>query len=174
LEGWIERFPHPARVALLERCRALLDERNAERHYRDALAHAHALNAFERARTELLYGEWLRRERRRIEARTHLRTAFASFDQLRAAPWAERCRAELRASGETARRRDAAARDQLTPQELQIALFAADGRTNPEIAAQLFLSPRTIDYHLRKVFAKLDITSRSELSGMELRSAVTV
>ncbi len=157
-QAWIERFPNPARLALLERCRAMLDDDgDAEAHYRRALDRSAALNPFDQARTELLYGEWLRRGRRRLEARPQLRNAIAAFERLGAAPWTNRARNELRASGETTRRRDASTRDQLTPRELQIAILAADGRTNPDIAAQLFLSPRTIDYHLRKVFAKLDI-----------------
>ena len=88
------------------------------------------------------------------------------------APWAARARTELRASGETARKRDPSTRDQLTPQELQIARLVSTGKTNPEVAAQLFLSPRTIDYHLRKVFAKLEITSRAELARSDLGEPV--
>jgi len=167
-----ERFPHPARRALLARCRALIDESGAERHYHDCLGLAGALSPFDRARTELLYGEWLRRNRRRIDARVHLRSALDDFDRLGVTPWAERARAELRASGETARRRDPSTRDQLTPQELHIAGLAAGGLTNPEIGAQLFLSPRTIDYHLRKVFTKLGISSRAELGGVDLGERV--
>ena len=171
-ESWVERFPHPARRALLARCRALIDESGAERHYHDCLGLAGALSPFDRARTELLYGEWLRRNRRRIDARVHLRSALDDFDRLGVTPWAERARAELRASGETARRRDPSTRDQLTPQELHIAGLAAGGLTNPEIGAQLFLSPRTIDYHLRKVFTKLGISSRAELGGVDLGERV--
>jgi DNA-binding CsgD family transcriptional regulator len=170
-ESWVERFPHPTRRALLERCRALIDESNAERHYADALS-VDGIAPFDRARTELLYGEWLRRNRRRIDARVRLRSAFDAFEQLGVTPWANRARAELRASGETARRRDPSTRDQLTPQELHIAALAARGLTNPEIGAQLFLSPRTIDYHLRKVFAKLGITSRAELASADLGEPV--
>jgi DNA-binding CsgD family transcriptional regulator len=170
-ESWVERFPHPTRLALLARCRALIDESGAERHYTDALS-LDALPPFDRARTELLYGEWLRRGRRRIDARVRLRSALETFEQLGVTPWAGRARAELRASGETARRRDPATRDQLTPQELRIAGLAAAGLTNPEIGAQLFLSPRTIDYHLRKVFAKLGISSRAELAFVDLGEPV--
>jgi DNA-binding NarL/FixJ family response regulator len=90
------------------------------------------------------------------------------FERLGANPWAERARAELRASGETARKRDPSTVDQLTPQELQIAGFVAEGLTNKEIAAQLFLSPRTIDSHLRNVFQKLNISSRTQLARMPL------
>jgi ATP/maltotriose-dependent transcriptional regulator MalT len=170
-ESWVERFPHPARRALLARCRALIDDADAERHYTDGL-NLNALPPFDRARTELLFGEWLRRNRRRIDARIHLRSALDAFEQLGVAPWAHRARSELRASGETARRRDPSTRDQLTPQELHIAGLAAGGLTNPEIGAQLFLSPRTIDYHLRKVFAKLGISSRAELTRVDLGQAV--
>jgi len=117
----------------------------------------------QRARTELLYGEWLRRERRRTDARIHLRAALEAFRSLGAAAWTERAEAELRATGETARRRDPSAVEQLTPQEFQIAGLVTEGLANKEIAARLFLSPRTVDYHLRNVFTKLGITSRTEL-----------
>jgi DNA-binding CsgD family transcriptional regulator len=166
--AWVERFPNPARLALLARCRALVEESDAARHYAQAIELSGALAPFDRARTELLYGEWLRRERRRIDARPHLRTALELFERLAVPPWAERARSELRASGETARKRDPSTRDQLTPREMQIAGLAAEGMTNPEIGAQLFLSPRTIDYHLRKVFAKLEIASRRDLARINL------
>jgi DNA-binding NarL/FixJ family response regulator len=120
------------------------------------------------ARTELLYGEWLRRERRRQDARVHLRAALEAFRGLGMRLFAERAEAELRATGETARKRDPSTLDDLTPQELQIARLVAQGQTNKEIAAQLFLSPRTIDYHLRKVFSKLEIASRAELADLDL------
>ena len=166
--AWVESFPNPARRALLARCRALVDEADAEHQFAEAIGLVDALAPFDRARTQLLYGEWLRRERRRTDARPHLRAALETFEQLRVSPWAERARSELRASGETARRRDASTRDQLTPQELRVADLAAGGLTNAEIGAQLFLSPRTIDYHLRKVFSKLEIASRGDLAGIEL------
>ena len=169
---WVERFPSPARRALLARCQALADPGDAEHRFADAIGLLDALTPFDRARTQLLYGEWLRRERRRTDARTHLRAALETFEQLRVSPWAERARSELRASGETTRRRDASTRDQLTPQELRIADLAAEGLTNAEIGAQLFLSPRTIDYHLRKVFTKLDIASRTDLARMQLSQTV--
>ena len=170
---WVERFPNPTRRALLARCQALADEADAEHRFAEAIGLLDALAPFDRARTQLLYGEWLRRERRRTDARAHLRAALETFEQLRVSPWAERARSELRASGETARRRDASTRDQLTPQELRIADLAAGGLTNAEIGAQLFLSPRTIDYHLRKVFAKLEIASRADLAGIELGEAAS-
>jgi ATP/maltotriose-dependent transcriptional regulator MalT len=155
--------PTEARRALLARCEALLATRDPEDAFGEAITRAAALPPLQRARTELLYGEWLRRERRRTDARAHLRTALEAFQRLGAVPWAQRAEAELRATGETARKRDTSAAEQLTPQELQIAGLVTDGLTNREIAAQLFLSPRTIDYHLHKVFTKLGIGSRTEL-----------
>jgi DNA-binding CsgD family transcriptional regulator len=124
------------------------------------------------ARIHLLYGEHLRRERRRIDSRTQLRAALEAFEQLGAEPWAERARTELRASGETARKRDPSTLSQLTPQELQIARFVGEGLSNKEIAAQLFLSPRTVESHLRKVFSKLSITSRTQLARFTLEDEV--
>jgi ATP/maltotriose-dependent transcriptional regulator MalT len=172
-QEWVGRFPTPARRALLARCEALADESDPEQHFVRSIELAEALPPLERARNELLYGESLRRERRRVEARPHLRAALELFQQIGVSPWEERARAELRASGETARRRDPSTRDQLTPQELQIAHLVADGMTNREIGAQLFLSPRTIDYHLRKVFAKLQIASRSDLGRIDLGEHVS-
>jgi len=163
LRGWAAVAPTSARLGLLARCEALTGARDADEAFGEAIAAAAALPPLQRARTELLYGEWLRRERRRTDARGHLRTALEMFRTMGAAPWAERAEAELRATGETARKRDVSAVEQLTPQELQIAGLVAGGLTNKEIAAQLFLSPRTVDYHLRKVFTKLGIASRSEL-----------
>jgi DNA-binding CsgD family transcriptional regulator len=163
LRSWAATAPTPARLALLARCEALTGARDADAAFAEATAAAPTLPPLQRARTELLYGEWLRRERRRTEARVHLRSALELFRTLGALPWAERAEAELRATGETVRRRDVTAAEQLTPQELQIAGLVTAGMTNKQIAAQLFLSPRTVDYHLRKVFTKLGITSRTEL-----------
>jgi DNA-binding CsgD family transcriptional regulator len=152
-------------VALAQRCRALLSAgAQAEAAFRASLElHGHGGNPFDRARTELLFGEFLRRERRRGDARGELRAALDGFERLRAEPWSERTRTELRATGETARKRDPSTIDALTAQELQIARLVAEGHANKEVAAQLFLSPRTVEYHLRKVFAKLGISSRAEL-----------
>ena len=124
---------------------------------------ASSIGPLERARTELLWGESLRRRRHRSAARAHLRLALEAFDQLGAHPWAAIARTELRATGETARARVPEALDRLTPQELQVARFVAEGATNREVAARMFISPRTVDHHLRNVFAKLGITSRAEL-----------
>ena len=126
--------------------------------------HESTPDTFERARSELAYGERLRRARRRGDAREHLRAAFAAFHQLGAEPWAERARLELAATGETARRRDASTLDQLTPRELQIALDLASGLTTREAAAKLYLSPKTVEYHLRSVYRKLGIASRAQLT----------
>jgi DNA-binding CsgD family transcriptional regulator len=160
---WVLAAQTVARRSLLARCEALAESRPPDEAFAEAVELAGALPSFERARTELLYGEWLRRQRRRIEARPHLRLALRQFEALGVTPWAARAEAELRASGETARKRDPSTLDQLTPRERTIAELAASGLTNPEIGAQLFLSPRTVEYHLGKVFSKLGIASRSEL-----------
>jgi DNA-binding CsgD family transcriptional regulator len=144
------------------RCRALVNDDEAG--YRESierLGRTHA--ALELARSQLLYGEWLRRENRRADARECLRSAYASFSQMGAEAFAERARRELLATGETARRRSEDVRDSLTPQELQVATLARDGHTNPEIGAQLFISPRTVEYHLSKVFVKLGVKKRRDL-----------
>jgi DNA-binding CsgD family transcriptional regulator len=153
--------------------RALLadDEEESNRLFQAALdLHAQAARPFDRARTELAFGEFLRRARRARDAREHLRAALDGFEVLGAELWAERARVELRASGQTARRRVADTRDQLTEQELQIAHFVAQGLSNREVAAQLFLSPRTIAAHLRNIFRKLGISSRTELARLHLES----
>jgi DNA-binding CsgD family transcriptional regulator len=116
------------------------------------------------ARAQLLYGEWLRRENRRVDARAQLRTAHELFVKIGMEAFAERARGELLATGERVRTRTAETRDGLTPQELQIARLARDGLSNPEIGARLFLSPRTVEWHLRKVFSKLGVRSRHELA----------
>jgi DNA-binding CsgD family transcriptional regulator len=119
-----------------------------------------------RSRTQLAFGEWLRRHRRALDSRDHLRTARDMFDALGAIPWSERARRELRATGEASRHRDPDARDQLTPHELQIAQLAAEGLTNREIGQRLYLSHRTVSSHLHRIFPKLGVASRSELRMM--------
>jgi DNA-binding CsgD family transcriptional regulator len=146
--------------------RALLsDGPDAERLYSEAVDRlARTRGVVHVARARLLYGEWLRRENRRVDAREQLRAAHEIFSDIGAEGFAERSRSELQATGETARKRTEDARAVLTPQEAHIARLAKDGLSNPEIGAQLFISPRTVQYHLRKVFQKLDITSRNQLS----------
>jgi DNA-binding CsgD family transcriptional regulator len=122
------------------------------------------VDTFETARTRLAYGERLRRARNRVLAREQLRAALDTFEHLGAGPWADRASAELAATGETRRRRDPSTIDELTPQELQISLALAGGRTTRETAAALFLSPKTVEYHLRHVYQKLGIHSRDELA----------
>jgi DNA-binding CsgD family transcriptional regulator len=145
----------------------LSDGKAAESRYREAIERLGRTRiAVHLARAHLVYGEWLRRENRRIDAREHLRTAYDMFSRTGAEAFAERARRELMATGETARRRTVDTRDALTPQEGQIARLARDGLSNPEIGAQLFISPRTVQYHLGKVFAKLEITSRNQLGRL--------
>jgi DNA-binding CsgD family transcriptional regulator len=160
----------PAVAALAARCRALVATgARAAACFEEALAwHASAQQPFGHARTQLLYGEHLRRQRRRTQARPHLRDALEAFRRLGTPAWAERALRELRAAGETAGDHDAGALDRLTPQELQIARGVVEGATNREIAAQLFVSPRTVSHHLRGVFSKLGISSRGELIHLGL------
>ena len=147
------------------RGRALVGEgAAAEELYREAVDRLGRCRlAMDLARAHLLYGEWLRREHRRRDGRKQLRAAHEMFDSMGAAAFAERARRELLATGETVRARTPETRDELTPQETQIAHLARDGLSNPEIGARLFISPRTVQYHLRKVFTKLEISSRGEL-----------
>jgi DNA-binding CsgD family transcriptional regulator len=148
--------------------RALVsDTRDAEPLYREAVERlTHSRGAVHLARARLRYGEWLRRENRRVDAREQLRAAHEIFSGIGAEGFAERARHELLATGETVRRRTDDARGVLTPQEAHIARLARDGLSNPEIGAQLFISPRTVQYHLRKVFLKLEITSRNQLGRL--------
>ncbi|MGY1666442.1 helix-turn-helix transcriptional regulator [Geodermatophilus sp. SYSU D00696] len=147
------------------RCRALLSSGDdAEALHREAVDRlARTSIRVAQARAHLLFGEWLRREGRRREARDHLRTAHRMLVDMGMEAFAERARQELTGTGETARRRVVATLDELTPQEAQIAWLAAERLTNPEIGTQLFLSPRTVEWHLRKVFTKLGVSSRREL-----------
>jgi ATP/maltotriose-dependent transcriptional regulator MalT len=147
------------------RCRALLsDEAAADDAYREATGRLSRTQLrTELARAHLLYGEWLRRQGRRVDAREQLRTAHDTFTAIGMEAFAERARGELMATGEKVRKRSAETRGELTPQEEQIARLAREGLSNPEIGAQLFVSARTVEWHLRNVFAKLDITSRRQL-----------
>jgi DNA-binding CsgD family transcriptional regulator len=147
------------------RSRALLSHgHEAEQLYRAAIEHlARTEASVELARAHLLYGEWLRRENRRSDAREQLRTSYNMLDSVGAEAFAARAARELAATGETVGKRAVGAHDELTPQEAHIARLARDGLSNPAIAARLFISPHTVQYHLRKVFMKLGITSRTQL-----------
>jgi DNA-binding CsgD family transcriptional regulator len=172
LEQWTTRTSSPLLQALTARCRALLASGSeAEREFRQALkvlADADAEAPMELARTELLFGEHLRRARRRTDAQPHLRAALEAFHRLGASSWADRARGELRAAGGSDPRHHPTMMAKLTPQERRIALAVSEGATNREVAAQLFLSPRTVDYHLRKIFQKAGISSRTELVRLAL------
>lgn len=169
---WAAHTEQPWAEAVALRCRALVACDAGEPLYAEAVAlhRRDGARPFERARTELLQGEWLRRARRRSAARAPLRAALETFEALGATPWAARARAELRATGETRAQAppgpDALA--DLTPQELQVVRLAATGLTNRDIGAQLFLSPRTVGYHLHKAFPKLGVSSRAQLPQLDL------
>ncbi|HET7046914.1 MAG TPA: AAA family ATPase [Solirubrobacteraceae bacterium] len=156
----------PWSLARAARCRGLVaSDADITVHFERALSHHEQTpDAFEKARTQLAYAERLRRARNRVLARKQLRDAIEVFERLDARPWAERSHSELAATGENVRRRDPSTVDELTPQELQIGLLLASGKTTRETAAALFLSPKTIEYHLRHVYQKLDIHSREELA----------
>jgi DNA-binding CsgD family transcriptional regulator len=161
----------PLDLGLLARSHALLSaDSESESYFREAIVRLEASGGrLHLARTQLLYGEWLRRQNRRVDARSQLTTAVEVFESMGTTGFAERARIELLATGATARRRVDETRDDLTPQEEQIARLAAGGATNPEIAARLFISANTVEYHLRKVYRKLDIKSRRDL----IRTALT-
>ena len=164
METLARATPSPALHTGLRHARALLaNDDDAEPLFEAALGADLGTWPFARARTQLAYGAWLRRRRRVADSRVPLRSAREAFDALGAAPWSERARQELRASGETSRRRIPATRDQLTPQELQIAQMAAEGLSNREIGLQLFISHRTVGAHLHRIFPKLGVTSRGQL-----------
>jgi DNA-binding CsgD family transcriptional regulator len=166
LETLAQRTPSPALHGSLVYARAVLaPDDGAERLYDVALRSDVRHQPFDHARLQLAYGAWLRRHRRVSESRAPLRAAQQVFDALGCAPWAERARQELRASGEHSQGRVPSARDQLSSQELQIAQMAATGMTNREIGQQLYLSPRTVGSHLYRLFPKLGVTSRNQLAG---------
>jgi DNA-binding CsgD family transcriptional regulator len=163
-------------LGVRDRSRALLREGEAaDLLYRDAIERLGRTRVrVSLARTHLVYGEWLRRENRRVDAREQLRLAHEMLSEMGMEAFAERARRELLATGETVRKRTVETLDELTPQEAQIAQRAAEGQTNPEIGAQLFLSPRTVEWHLRKVFGKLGISSRRELRAALPNARATV
>jgi DNA-binding CsgD family transcriptional regulator len=163
-----ERKGLPWAMARAARCRGLLaDDTSFEQHFADAVRFGELnSDSFELGRSRLCFGERLRRVRRRVEARRELRQAFDIFDRLGAAPWAERARLELLATGQTARRIRGPALEELTPQEFQVAQLLAAGGTTREVAAKLYLSPKTIEFHLRNAYDKLGVRSRSALSQL--------
>ena len=166
LSGIARACPTDWALGAEARSRALVsDDAVAENLYREAIDRfGRAGLRVDLARARLLYGEWLRRQRRRRDARDQLATAYEIFDSVGAAAFAGRARIELRAAGGQARQRAVQTPDTLTAQEALIARLAGDGASNPEIAAQLFISRATVAYHLRKVFTKLGVSSRSQLA----------
>ena len=171
LAYYAEQAHDPLVLGLLARSRALLaaSAGSAEPLFLEALRHqTEHTQPFERARTALAYGQFLRREQRKMEARVQLRDALTTFEGLNTPLWAHRARAELEATGITVRKRNPSTLDTLTPQELRIAKLVAGGASNRGVATQLFLSPKTVEYHLRKVFLKLSVSSRVELANLPL------
>jgi DNA-binding CsgD family transcriptional regulator len=162
-------------LATTARCHGLLaDPSDAEAAFDQAYRwHGHCPMPFELARTQLCHGQQLRRAKHRAAARERLRAALATFEQLGARPWADRARAELQAAGETARRRAQPPTSRLTPQEFQVARLVADGRSNRDIAAALFLSPKTVEFHLGSIHRKLGTTSRAQLVHQLLQQPPT-
>lgn len=165
-DDWALSTSNPAHLAISQRCQALVaDGAEVDERFAEALRlHRSCDRSFQLAKTELFYGERLRRSRKPREARSYLRSAWNAFQRYEATYWTERARAELRAAGDTVDK--APATEGLTPQQTQISRLVAEGATNKEIAAQLYLSPRTVEHHLRNIFAKLGIRSRVELSGL--------
>ncbi|MFE2930991.1 ATP-binding protein [Streptomyces sp. NPDC059278] len=169
LMSWADDLRQPHFTAQAHRCATLTGpDTSAEEHYTSALDLHNGGGDFERARTELLYGEWLRRGRRKLDARGHLRTARELFERLGAQPWARRAATELQAAGETSHPADAVDSPigRLSSQEREVVRLAATGATNREIATRLFLSPRTVGHHLYRAFPKLGISSRTELADL--------
>ena len=162
----------PWGLGWLARSQALLAGDAAEPLYRQAIDHLEQTAVLpEIARTRLLYGEWLRRQRCRRDARARLRTAYDMFTQMGAGGFASRASAELAATGERPRRRSPETVQTLTSQEAQVARLVAEGGTNRDVAAELFISPATVEYHLRKVYQKLQVTSRTQLGQKMLSTS---
>lgn len=170
LGPYAEATGRPWALASLAYGRAMTTESgNEDRQFLLALTHhAEALRPYDEARTHLAYGEWLRRAQRRVDARQHLRQALESFRDLNAEALVGRATQELRASGETARKRDPSTLVKLTPMELKVAQLVSSGLSNKDVAAQCWVSPRTVAFHLRNVFAKAGVTSRGELAQLDL------
>ncbi|MGH8920517.1 MAG: helix-turn-helix transcriptional regulator, partial [Actinomycetes bacterium] len=167
--SWAEHSGQPWARAVALRCAALsTGDAAAEPAYRRALdLHRRGGRPFEQARTELVYGEWLRRVRRRGDARSVLSAAAETFERLGAQVWLDRTRSELRAAGQSLGEREGVrSMGRLTPQELQVVRLAAKGLSNRDIGTQLFLSPRTVAYHLSNAYSKLQVTSRADLRTM--------
>ncbi|WP_067816383.1 helix-turn-helix transcriptional regulator [Nocardia inohanensis] len=167
LEKWAAALDEPWAEALMLRGRALITG-DGTAFTRALELHARQERWFDRARTGLRYGEWLRRQRRQAEARIELREAFETFERLGARPWADQARTELRAVGESAVPDAGTPAEALSPQELQVARIAAAGATNKEIGARLFISPKTVGHHLSRVFRKLGVSNRVELARLDL------
>ena len=168
LDAWVARRMAdevPVAEATAARCEGLLadDDEFPEVFERALAGHEPLEDAFGKARTRLCFGERLRRKGLRVEARRELHAALETFERVEASPWIERTRSELRASGERLRRREESG-DELTPQELQVALQVSEGKTNKEVAAAMFLSPKTVEFHLARIFRKLGVSSRTELA----------
>ena len=165
MEPWVTEASSPGATALLLRCRAIVADDGAAADLFEAAALDHPdIMSLERGRTELLYGEWLRRRRRKSEARGRLHSALSAFTRVGGEPLARRARAELRAAGEPSVQPSPPAVHTLTAQELQVALLVADGASNRDVATRLFISPRTVEYHLYKMYPKLGVVSRSDLA----------
>jgi DNA-binding CsgD family transcriptional regulator len=169
LDSRAERAGVALPLALAARCRGLVDDTRFEAHFERALAqHERSEAPFETARTLLAYGSRLHRARRRVDGRKRLRAALEIFETLGARPWIERTNEELRAAG-AIHRDPIADPDELSPQEFRVAIAVAEGATNKDVAARLFLSPKTVDFHLGRVYRKLGIHSRTELAALVAR-----
>jgi DNA-binding CsgD family transcriptional regulator len=170
LAPFAEATGRPWALAAIAFGRAMSSEASdAESYFQEALAHhTRARRPVDQARVRLAYGEWLRRAQRRVDARQHLRQALHTFEDLNTSALVDRANQELRASGETARKRDPSTLLELTPTELKIAQLVSSGMSNKDVAAQCWISPRTVAFHLRNVFTKAGITSRGELAQLDL------